>query len=1344
MPQAVSLLHRQTSADAPEAFFDLYVQTPWFGRRSVTKFSLQRAKSVTQFTLPQAKQSAVVPELLTHNSTDGWVQLPRERTPVTSRTLIISIVSLVLSACGGSSGGGGTSPPPPPPPPTNAAPVVDAGADATIRLPEDTVALDATVTDDGNPAGAGLSYSWVVQSGPAGATFADPNAEDTSVTVVSEGTYVLELTADDTALQGSDTLTIIVEAAPAVDTVTVSPASISLAPGAIQAFSASGTDQYGDPITVNAMWSATGGTIDADGNYTAGSVAGDYTVTATDGAVSGTANVTISASPPTANAGGPYTGVEGAPVALDGSGSTDSDNDIVSYEWDLNNDGVFDDATGVNPTFAAGMSGAYTIGLLVTDADGASDTDSTTVTITNVAPTANAGGPYSGDQFADIALDGSASSDPGGDALTYAWDLDNDGVFDDAVGVTATFNSATTGDFTVGLQVTDDDGASDSTTTTVTVANAAPSADAGPDQSVSQGDTVTLDGSASSDPGGEPLTYAWTLTSIPAGSTAVLSDPTAVGPTFVADLAGIYVAELVVNDGTSDSAPDTVTVTAGDIAPAAPAGLTASGEDGQVVLDWDSNTEPDLAASPYRVSRSEVQGGPYTDVSGALATSSYTDAPVDNDTTYYYVVTAEDAGGNTSANSVEVAVTPNGPSEAYWTMEEGAGLTTADTVGSSNGTLVGATWTTGASGNGLDFDGISSHVVIDNTTDLQITGREITLMAWIYPRDGSGTPGPGIPGGSRVISKRIDAGGNDVYAMKLEDYRLCFRLAENSCQWSDHILVLNEWVHVAMVYDGSDKRIYVNGALDDSGPEPRTAPIEFSSRAVYLGMREEEGRFFNGVLDEVQILNRALSAAEVQAIAGAITPPPPAAGLRFTDITESAGTAGPAVGGRGIMFAEVDNDSLPDFYLTSILQNTSLRKYYFENNDGTTFTEAAEARGIEGPGGGGYGAVWADLDNDGDYDLFSASTWEAANTLPGFPEANNVYSNDGTGTFTDVTPAAISTTEIETRGVTAFDMDGDGDLDLYGVTGSTTPGVSEAYLNGLVGGAGAFDFTTHVGGDLTTAVAMNGVTDTDFDNDGDIDVLSANRLGEFAILQNDGSGTFTQVLPSALSINQPAGTGITPADIDNDGDLDLLLTAQNLQSYLYRRENSGSYVLQQTFVNGWMGSFADLDNDGDLDLVFSGDYRSYLNDGSGTFAEGQSVPVSDAEDARTIAFADIDSDGDLDFAVSARLGRNTLVRNDIDAAAGNWLRVELVSPTCQAGAFGARTSIYAAGDAGGTLLAMRESRGNHGYHAQTDPVLHFGLGSVASVDVVVDFLDGTQTIVPGVGANQRILVDECP
>jgi len=92
-------------------------------------------------------------------------------------------------------------------------------------------------------------------------------------------------------------------------------------------------------------------------------------------------------------------------------------------------------------------------------------------------------------------------------------------------------------------------------------------ANAGPDQTVNIGALVHLTGSGSTDPNGFPLTYSWSLTTRPSGSTAVLSSATAVNPTFVADVAGTYVARLIVNNGFSSSAPDTVTVTAGGTTP---------------------------------------------------------------------------------------------------------------------------------------------------------------------------------------------------------------------------------------------------------------------------------------------------------------------------------------------------------------------------------------------------------------------------------------------------------------------------------------------------------------------------------------------------------------------------------------------------------------------------------------------------------------------------------------------------------------------------------------------------------------------------------------------------------
>jgi len=132
--------------------------------------------------------------------------------------------------------------------------------------------------------------------------------------------------------------------------------------------------------------------------------------------------------------------------------------------------------------------------------------------------------------------------------------------------------------------------------------NDQPVADAGPDQAVAVGALVTLDGSASDDFDNDPLTYLWTLTVVPVGSTAVLSDATVVAPTFTADLAGTYVATLQVSDGTVASLVDSVTIVATvfDLAPTADAGADKIGTIGApVVLDGTASSDPESVALTY-------------------------------------------------------------------------------------------------------------------------------------------------------------------------------------------------------------------------------------------------------------------------------------------------------------------------------------------------------------------------------------------------------------------------------------------------------------------------------------------------------------------------------------------------------------------------------------------------------------------------------------------------------------------------------------------------------------------------------------------------------------------------
>src|SRR5581483_2923025 len=127
-------------------------------------------------------------------------------------------------------------------------------------------------------------------------------------------------------------------------------------------------------------------------------------------------------------------------------------------------------------------------------------------------------------------------------------------VLSDSTAVHPTFFVDKKGSYVAQLIVNDGTVDSRPDTVTITTENTPPVADPRAALPVKVTDTVHLDGSRSSDVDGDPLTFRWSLTVKPIGSAATLSDPSTVAPTFVADTAGIYVAQLIVNDGTADSA----------------------------------------------------------------------------------------------------------------------------------------------------------------------------------------------------------------------------------------------------------------------------------------------------------------------------------------------------------------------------------------------------------------------------------------------------------------------------------------------------------------------------------------------------------------------------------------------------------------------------------------------------------------------------------------------------------------------------------------------------------------------------------------------------------------------
>jgi hypothetical protein len=223
-------------------------------------------------------------------------------------------------------------------------------------------------------------------------------------------------------------------------------------------------------------------------------------------------------------------------------------------------------------------------------------------------------------------------------------------------------------------------------------------------------------------------------------------------------------------------------------------------------------------------------------------------------------ITTLNASGQTiMKRSIEWALAPI----ARWKLDDASGSSATDSEGGHTGNIVGGTWTTGRITGGLGLNGGSDSVTIADHAAFHVTNA-LTVAGWIkgnsWPADANWASTVLRKGDANPCNWQLAVVQGQVKLM-LDDYD-AYGIAGGT------VLALNKWNHVAATWDGTNVRIYANGVLDAT-PTARAAPIGTDTRVVYLGGRPGSTDVTNGVVDDVRFYNRALTAAEIAALAKA-------------------------------------------------------------------------------------------------------------------------------------------------------------------------------------------------------------------------------------------------------------------------------------------------------------------------------------------------------------------------------------------------------------------------------------------------------------------------------------------